>query len=370
MEVSNQNLPADVYTGEIPTSFGVASAGDMRLIGAQAGGLGVPNSLEISSRRLGDTESPIMAPGHVLQAGDIVLARARTIAMHAIITLGQIYKYHWDTENSFRFWSHPAMIVAVAGQPLRSADGTKVGTVTDNVLVQATINPKGVNYGLLSDFKRDYSSRCWIFSPVLFETSTRSKVVEHAEIESGMGLFEWLEGKGLLKDISEVPSAKQSNGNRRQDARQFTYGLLSLASVLSCQVFQQWRFRFFNEGQVTCSGFIAELMEKGNYVFPSEIHAFPGDVAEQLYDDFPEHRALKVKALAEHDKGKSKDWTKGVANLRKQISDDKKVALKNAGTFRLSAGRQKLYCPWPPSPARSGGQSRLGFGRMCKTGRC
>lgn len=337
MEVSTQNLPADVYPGEIHIPLGVASAGETRAIAAQAGGLGVPNSLEISSRSLGDTESPIMAPDHILQPGDIVLSRARTIAMHAIITLGQIYKYSWDRENSFRFWSHPAMIVAVAGQPLGNADGTKIGTVTETVLVQATINPKGVNYGLLSDFKRDYSSRCWIFSPLRFTALTRSMVVEHAEIEAGIGLFEWLEGKGLLKDIRESPSAKQHSGNRRQDQRQFTYGLLSLASVLSCQVFQKWRFRFFNEGQVTCSGFIAELMEKANYVFPSEIHAFPADVAEQLYADFQDHYAMKTKEAAEDDERNAKDWTKGVANLRKQISDDRKVMLKNAGTFRMSS---------------------------------
>jgi len=283
-----------------------------------------------------------MAHDHELKAGDVVLARARTIAMHGVITLGQIYKYSWDTENSFRFWSHPAMIVAVAGQTLQNAEGTKQGMVTEDVLVQATINPKGVNYALLKDFRNAYSSRCWVFSPLRFTESTRSMVVMHAEIEAGMALFEWLEGKGLLADVSALPSAKQPNGYKRQDPRQFTYGLLSLASVLSCQVFQKWRFRFFNEGQVTCSGFIAELMEKANYVFPSEIHAFPADVAEQLYADLQDHQGMIAAEALKESKGHSKDWTNAVANLRKQISDDRKAVLNNAGTFRISGRALKV----------------------------
>ena len=341
MQVFTENLRADADPGEISIPTDAASGGETRTISVKAGAVGVPNSLEISSRPLGDVDSPIMADDHVLQPGDIVLSRARTVAMHSIITLGQIYKYSWDTENSFRFWSHPAMIVAVAGQPLRNADGTKEGTVMDDVLVQATVNPKGVNFALLKDFKAAYSSRCWIFSPRRFSEQIRSIAVEQAQNEAGIGLFEWLADKGLLEDITTLTNVNRQNGNNRPPPQQFTYGLLSLVSILSSQVFDKWRFRFFNEGQETCSGFIAELMEKANYEFPSEIHAFPADVAEQLYAHLQDHDRMKASKVTEDEKRDAKNWTKGVANLRKQISDDRKVVAKGAGTFRLSSRATK-----------------------------
>ena len=149
----------------------------------------IPNSLEIGCRALGDTASPISADENKIQSGDIVLSRARTWTMHAIITLGQIYKYRWDSDNAFRFWSHPAMIVAVAGQPIKNAAGTKQATVKRTALVQATVNPKGVNYVFLDDFRRDYSSRCWIFSPQKFNDTNRREAVTEAEREAGLGLY-------------------------------------------------------------------------------------------------------------------------------------------------------------------------------------
>lgn len=347
MEISTQNLPA----GALPGEFQVSSRSETITASVTARAVTIPNSLEICSRALGDVASPIMADSHRLQPGDIILSRARTLSMHSIIALGQIYKFSWDTDNSFRFWSHPAMIVAVAGQTLRNAQGTKQGTVMDDVLVQATVNPKGVNYALLKDFRKAYSSRCWIFSPQRFDKPISSKdvkqteigaktiramVVEHAQIESGKSLFEWLEENSLLADVSTLPSVTPLSGLKPQEPRHFTYGMLSLASILVSQIFQKWRFRFFNEGQVTCSGFIAELMEKANYVFPSEIHAFPADVAEQIYLDFQDHNAMKQAEASKVTNGDQRGWIKGVAHLRKQISDDRKVMLKNAGSFRMS----------------------------------
>ncbi len=337
MEVSTRNLQADSYQGELslPVDVSVSSAT------VNATNAKIPNSLEICSRRLGDEESPIMAEGHELLPGDIVLSRARTLSMHAIIALGQIYKYSWDTDNSFRFWSHPAMVVAVTGQTIRNADGSKEGTVTEDVLVQATVNPKGVNYALLKDFRKAYSSRCWVFSPKRFNQFAREMAVGHAYNEASERMFEWMERNNCLTDITTLPGAKSLNGSIPKEPQQFTYGLLSLASILVSQIFDKWRFRFFNEGQATCSGFIAELMEKANYGFPSEIHAFPADVAEQLYADFQDHDAMQAAEIATQCKGASKGWINGVAHLRKQISDDKKVMLKNAGTFRLSPGAMK-----------------------------
>jgi hypothetical protein len=331
MEVSTRNLQADSYQGELSIPLDV-SALNPSIAAAKAK---APNSLEICSRPLGDEASPIMAEGHELQPGDIVLSRARTLSMHAIITLGQIYKYSWDTENSFRFWSHPAMIVAVTGQTIRSADGSKEATVTDDVLVQATVNPNGVNYALLKDFRKAYSCRCWIFSPRAFELLERENAVQHAVSEEGKSLYEWLEKNQLLADISDVAVEKRIATETRE-AKHVTYGMLSLASILVSQVFAKWRFRFFNEGQANCASFIAELMEKANYAFPSDIHAFPCDIAEQLYAELQNHKVMQETELSNEKKGASKGWIQGVAQLRKQISDDRKVMLKNANTFRMS----------------------------------
>ena len=341
MEIFTQNLHAETYPDEIQINLGSASESATHAKVVTAGATKIPNSLEICSRPLGDVESPIMADGHLLQPGDIILSRARTLSMHAIIALGQIYKFSWDTDNSFRFWSHPAMIVAVAGQRIRSDDGSKEATVTEDVLVQATVNPKGVNYALLREFRKAYSSRCWIFSPQRFDEPIRPIVVKHAENEEGDTLFAWLEKNNLLADITRLTQATEQKDKKSDDARHFTYGLLSLASILVSQVFARWRFRFFNEGQVTCSGFVAELLEKANYVFPSEIHAFPGDVAEQLYADFQDHIEMRNNETAKESKGGSQGWINGVANLRKQISADRKVMVKNATSFRLSSGAVK-----------------------------
>jgi hypothetical protein len=336
MEVSTQNLQAESYAGEMDLPAVTAFDNVAPVQTVIAGRIKVPNSLEIGSRALGDVDSPIMAADHELKPGDIILSRARTLSMHTIIALGQIYKYSWDTDNSFRFWSHPAMIVAVTGQTIRNVDGTKEATVIEDVLVQATVNPNGVNFALLKDFRKAYSSRCWVFSPGKFDLSGREKAVQHAVSEEGKSLFEWLEENKLLVDITDVPLDKRKPSERRE-ARHVTYGMLSLASVLVSQVFAKWRFRFFNEGQVNCSSFIAELMEKANYMFPSDIHAFPGEVAEQLYADFQNHQEMQKAESSNEKKGASKGWIQGVAQLRKQISNDRKVMLKNAGTFRMSS---------------------------------
>lgn len=292
---------------------------------ATAGSTFVPNSFAISSRPLGDVTSAIAEDEAKIRPGDIILSRARTLTMHSIIALGQIYKYQWDTENTFRFWSHPAMIVAVAGQTIISRDGMLMATPTDTALVQATVNPPGVNFALLKDFRRDYSSRLWIFSPRQFDIgSNRIEAIREAENEADADIFDWLKSEGLLENIQPNPTKLPSFPPRSPSSRQWTYGLLSLASILVSQLFPNWKFRFFNEGQVTCSGFIAELMERADYSFESEIHAFPADVAQKLYEE------LGV--------GPSKEanWTGGAARLKEQISADKKLTLKNAKKLKLS----------------------------------
>lgn len=285
----------------------------------------IPNSFDISSRSLGDTTSAIAEDESKIQAGDIILSRARTLTMHAIITLGQIYKFNWDRENTFRFWSHPAMIVAVKGQRVRSHDGARSAIVKETALVQATVNPAGVNFALLNDFRRNYSSRLWIFSPLKFTPDNRLEAVLEAEIEAGTDLYEWLKAQKLLEDetteILNTLSASMPNVPRRQ----FTYGMLSLASILVSQLFPKWKFRFFNLGQVTCSGFIAELMERADYSFDSEIHTFPADVAEKLYQELGVFEEQGVDT-----------WVQGAARLRKQISDDKKLSTTNAKKLKLS----------------------------------
>ncbi len=285
----------------------------------------IPNSFDISSRSLGDTTSAIAEDESKIQAGDIILSRARTLTMHAIITLGQIYKFNWDKENTFRFWSHPAMIVAVKGQRVRSHDGAHSAIVKETALVQATVNPAGVNFALLNDFRRNYSSRLWIFSPLKFTPDNRLEAVLEAEIEAGTDLYEWLKAQKLLEDetteILNTLSASMPNVPRRQ----FTYGMLSLASILVSQLFPKWKFRFFNLGQVTCSGFIAELMERADYSFDSEIHTFPADVAEKLYQELGVFEEQGVDT-----------WVQGAARLRKQISDDKKLSTTNAKKLKLS----------------------------------
>ncbi|MEO6024013.1 MAG: hypothetical protein ABIP64_13025, partial [Burkholderiales bacterium] len=293
---------------------------------SKAATVGIPNSFEIGCRALGDTTSPITADESKIQSGDIILSRARTLSMHAIITLGQIYKYRWDSDNSFRFWSHPAMIVAVAEQQITNRAATKQATIKRTALVQATVNPKGVNYAFLDDFRKDYSSRCWIFSPQKFNDTNRREAVEEAEREAGLGLYEWLAENGALGEEIPVSGIKthQLNGPRPQ--RHFTYGMLSLLCILTSQLFPKWLFRFFNEGQVTCSGFIAELMEKADYAFDSEIHVFPAEVAELLYLELQSFQMEGVDT-----------WTEGAARLRAQMSADRKVMFKNATSFRLSA---------------------------------
>jgi hypothetical protein len=292
---------------------------------AMAGRTSVPNSFVISSRPLGDVSSPIADDESKIQPGDIILSRARTLTMHSIIALGQIYKYQWDTENTFRFWSHPAMIVAVAGQAIISRDGTLMAMPTQTALVQATVNPRGVNFALLQDFRRDYSSRLWIFSPQQFEIgNNRIEAVREAENEAREDIFDWLKSNGLLENIQPNPTKQPIFSPRSPSSRQWTYGLLSLASILVSQLFPNWKFRFFNEGQVTCSGFVAELMERGHYSFDSEIHAFPADVAEKLYQEL---------GVVEN---KEQDWTGGAARLKQQISADKKLTLENAKKLKLS----------------------------------
>jgi hypothetical protein len=285
----------------------------------------IPNSYDISSRPLGDTTSPIVEDETKILPGDIVLSRARTLTMHTIIALGQIYKFSWDKDNTFRFWSHPAMIVAVKGQRIKSRDGAHSATVKDTVLVQATVNPAGVNFALLSEFRRNYSSRLWIFSPLKFTPENRMEAVFEAELEAGGDLYDWLKSQNLLEaettDIVNSMSARIPDVPRRQ----FTYGLLSLASILVSQLFPKWKFRFFNEGQVTCSGFIAELMERAGYSFDSEIHAFPADVAEKLYEELGVFQERGVDS-----------WVQGAARLRRQISEDKKLSLENAKKLKLS----------------------------------
>lgn len=285
----------------------------------------IPNSYDISSRPLGDTTSPIVADETKILPGDIVLSRARTLMMHSIITLGQIYKFSWDKENTFRFWSHPAMIVAVKGQRIKSRDGAHSATVKDTALVQATVNPVGVNYVLLSEFRRNYSSRLWIFSPLKFTPENRVEAVLEAELEAGEDLYDWLKSQNLLE--GETTDMVNSMSARVPDVprRQFTYGMLSLASILVSQLFPKWKFRFFNDGQVTCSGFIAELMERAGYSFDSEIHAFPADVAEKLYEELGVFEERGVDS-----------WVQGAARLRRQISEDKKLSMDNAKKLKLS----------------------------------
>jgi hypothetical protein len=286
----------------------------------------IPNSYDISSRPLGDTTSPIAEDESKILPGDIILSRARTLTMHAIIGLGQIYKYRWDKGNTFRFWSHPAMIVAVKGHRIKSSDSAYSAIVTETVLVQATVNPVGVNFALLKDFRRDYSSRLWIFSPMKFDAGNRAEAVHEAQTEAGQDLYEWLKAQQLLEDEKMEIVNALSGRVAHAAPRQFTYGLLSLASILSSQVFSKWKFRFFNEGQVTCSGFIAELMERADYSFDSEIHAFPADVAEKLYEELGVFEERGVDS-----------WVQGAARLRHQISEDKKLSLENAKKLKLSA---------------------------------
>lgn len=290
---------------------------------ATAGSTTIPNSYEISSRPLGDVTSPIAPDESKIRPGDIILSRARTLTMHSIIALGQIYKYSWDKDNAFRFWSHPAMIVAVKGQRITSRDGTRTATVKETALVQATVNPQGVNFARLSEFRRAYSSRLWIFSPLKFTDNDRVQAVSEAEIEADADVYDWLKENDLLEN--ELPPTPMSARVKKETNRQFTYGLLSLASILVSQLFPKWKFRFFNEGQVTCSGFIAELMEKAKYSFDSEIHAFPADVAVKLYEELG---VAEVKGVD--------TWVQGAARLRQQISTDRRLSTQGAKGLRLS----------------------------------
>ena len=301
-------------------------AGEL-IVNETTGSRTIPNSFTISSRPLGDVTSPITADESNIKAGDIILSRAHTLTMHSIIALGQIYKYRWDKENTFRFWTHPAMIVAVKGQQIVSRDGTKAALVKETALVQATVNPPGVNFTLLNDFRRDYSSRLWIFSTRKFDAGdNRTEAVREAEIEANQDVFEWLKGKDLLNRIEVHATAASADFRPRPASqRQVKYGMLSLASILVSQLFPKWKFRFFNEGQVTCSGFIAELMERAEYSFDSEIHAFPADVAQKLYDE-----------LGVQPQESEESWTGGVARLRQQISADRKVSLEGAKRLKLS----------------------------------
>ena len=283
----------------------------------------LPNSFDIGARPLGNTTLPIFDDGYVTLPGDIVLSRAKTLAMHAIIVLGQIYRFRWDCDDTFRFWSHPAMVVAVPGQVMTSRDGTQQGEVARTVLVQATVNPKGVNYVFLDDFRRDYSSRCQILCPGKFTEDDRKEAVAEAEDQAGEGVFEWLlhQENGLVNQVKINRLAAPP----KKDTKQFTYGLLSLLSILTAQLFPKWKLRFFNEGQVTCSSFVAGLMEKGGYSFDSEQHAFPADVAEKLYRD---QRPLWDESIDAK--------SQGIAKLRGLVWQQRGTAFRNATSFRLS----------------------------------
>ncbi len=285
----------------------------------------IPNSYDISSRLLGDVTSAIAEDESKILPGDIILSRARTLTMHSIITLGQIYEYKWDKHNAFQFWSHPAMIVAVKGQKIESRDKSQTAIVKETALVQATVNPNGVHYALLKDFRREYSSRMWIFHPEKFTNeSNRANALAMAQADAGETFYDWLKERDLLEN--ESPPTEKGKAPKSKSVKRATYGLLSLASILVSQLFPGWNFRFFNKGQVTCSGFVADLMEVGGYSFDSEIHAFPADVAQPLYAELNVTKEEDVDA-----------WVKGAARLRKQISIDKKLTLKNAKKINLTS---------------------------------
>ena len=65
-------------------------------------------------------------------------------------------------------------------------------------------------------------------------------------------------------------------------------------------------------------------MERGHYSLDSQIHAFPADVAEKLYQEL---------GVVEN---KEQDWTGGAARLKQQISADKKLTLENAKKLKFS----------------------------------
>lgn len=197
-----------------------------------------------------------------LRKGDVIFCRARTDLIHLTVSLGQVRNYGDRLNNYFRFWSHAAIVVQKP-DPVSRTEGSN-GRVDDFMVAQAV--SYGVELTTLTNFLKDYQYRCWAFCPRGFKKIDASQA-KHAAME-------------FARDV------KDSSKTKGQQQKKFNFGVIALISILLAHIFENLRIQFHLIGQFTCAGLIAELLERGDYVFKEgEIHAFPADVAIKVMPD-------------------------------------------------------------------------------------
>lgn len=189
----------------------------------------------------------------LLRPGDVIFCRANTNLIHLIVALGQIRNYGSVLNNYFRFWSHAAIVV----QTEDGASGTKI--------VVAQASTYGVEHVELNEFLEYYQYRCWAFRPGGLNAQDASQIKHVANIQA------------------DIPLTSKGNENL---PKKIKYGFVTLLSVLLAHIFENLRIQFHLIGQFTCAGLVAELLERGKYVFKKgATNSFPADVAVKVMSD-------------------------------------------------------------------------------------
>ena len=202
----------------------------------------------------------------VLEPGYVILACASNPYFHFLIGLGQIQKYSNKDDNRFRFWTHPAIVVWKKDD--KYADPEKdCEQVAEKFMIAQSVGP-GVGLLTLEDFLVAYKYRCWAFKP---------KRINPADIPQ---IQQSVIGYTHLK-----PQPKLIGNVLKRTWVAAEYGVLTIFSIVFGLLFGRMRLRFSLASQVTCSGFVADLLERGGYRFTEgETHAFPADVARRVME--------------------------------------------------------------------------------------
>ena len=189
----------------------------------------------------------------LLRPGDVIFCRANTNLIHLIVALGQIRNYGSVLNDYFRFWSHAAIVV-------KREDGA---SKTSIIVAQASTY--GVEYVELKKFLEYYQYRCWAFRPGGLDAQDASQIKHVANIQA------------------DIPLTSKGNENL---PKKIKYGFVTLLSVLLAHIFENLRIQFHLVGQFTCAGLVAELLERGKYVFKDgATNSFPADVAVKVMSD-------------------------------------------------------------------------------------
>lgn len=195
----------------------------------------------------------------LLRPGDVIFCRAHTNLIHLIVALGQIRNYGSELNNYFRFWTHAAIVVKTEDAEQKSKTN---GNETDENTIVVQASAYGVEYVRLNNFLDYYQYRCWAFRAGGLDAQDASQI-KHA-LNTQLGT--WNGKESLLKKLK--------------------YGVVTLLSVLLAHIFENLRIQFHLVGQFTCAGLVAELLERGKYVFKKgATHSFPSDVAVKVMSD-------------------------------------------------------------------------------------